>query len=337
MATVRFVFTLEYVAEMLEEDVDLLQAIIYNDDNLTHGNIITVVTGHDQTTSALTDDGIDELRQIAGRRASISRKMARIPRMLCRRPRSRRTGQCNTPHDNNRDVTFKQVDGMKMNKNYDNLVGKDNGKLSIVIMGAGGLASELNEAILAMSDAGEAVRCEAFFVERGFAVSPYRSIPVWDDWSNLTSCEFKIVIGIGDISARQRLTKLITHKIGADRFVSIVHPSVQRGRSVNIGEGSMLLGPMSLTANIQIGEHVLINPGCTIAHDCEIGDFSSLSPGVSIAGNVTIGKGCFLGTGSIVVPNVSIGDGAMIGAGSVVLKDVLAGDKVFGIPATVRP
>ena len=64
MATVRFVFTLEYVAEMLEEDVDLLQAIIYNDDNLTYGNIITVVTGDDQTTSALTDDGIDELRQL---------------------------------------------------------------------------------------------------------------------------------------------------------------------------------------------------------------------------------------------------------------------------------
>ncbi|MEN3141364.1 hypothetical protein ABDF71_04950 [Ochrobactrum sp. WV_118_8] len=64
MATVRFVFTLDYVAEILEEEVDLLQAIIYNDDNLTYGNIITVVTGDDQTTSALTDDGIDELRQM---------------------------------------------------------------------------------------------------------------------------------------------------------------------------------------------------------------------------------------------------------------------------------
>ncbi len=64
MATVTFVYTTDYVAEMLEEDVDLLQAIIYNDDNLTYGNIITVVTGDDQTTSALTDDGIDELRQI---------------------------------------------------------------------------------------------------------------------------------------------------------------------------------------------------------------------------------------------------------------------------------
>ena len=64
MATVTFVYTTDYVAEMLNEDADLLYAIIRNDDNLTYGNIVTVVTGEDQTTSALTDDGIDELRQM---------------------------------------------------------------------------------------------------------------------------------------------------------------------------------------------------------------------------------------------------------------------------------
>ena len=64
MATVRFVFTIDYVAEILEEDVDLLREIISNDDNLTYGNIISVVTGDDESTSALTDDGVDELRQM---------------------------------------------------------------------------------------------------------------------------------------------------------------------------------------------------------------------------------------------------------------------------------
>lgn len=48
----------------LEEDANLLHAIISNDDNLSYGNIITVVTGEDQTTSALTDDSVDELRQL---------------------------------------------------------------------------------------------------------------------------------------------------------------------------------------------------------------------------------------------------------------------------------
>lgn len=64
MATVRFVFTIDYVAEILDEDVDLLREIISNDDNLSYGNVISVVTGDDQSTSALTDDGVDELRQM---------------------------------------------------------------------------------------------------------------------------------------------------------------------------------------------------------------------------------------------------------------------------------
>lgn len=64
MATVRFVFTIDYVAEILGEDVDLLREIISNDDNLSYGNVISVVTGDDQSTSALTDDGVDELRQM---------------------------------------------------------------------------------------------------------------------------------------------------------------------------------------------------------------------------------------------------------------------------------
>lgn len=64
MATVRFAFTIDYVAEIIDEDVDLLREIISNDDNLTYGNIISVVTGDDESTPTLTDDGIDELRQI---------------------------------------------------------------------------------------------------------------------------------------------------------------------------------------------------------------------------------------------------------------------------------
>lgn len=46
---------------MLGEDVALLEAIISNDDNLTYGNIVSVYLGPDETISALTDDGVEEL------------------------------------------------------------------------------------------------------------------------------------------------------------------------------------------------------------------------------------------------------------------------------------
>jgi len=39
MATVTHVSTLDYVAKMLGEDPELLDAIVYNDDNLTYGAV----------------------------------------------------------------------------------------------------------------------------------------------------------------------------------------------------------------------------------------------------------------------------------------------------------
>ena len=64
MATVTHVCTLDHVAKMLGEDPELLEAIVNNDDNLTDGAIISVYTGQDETVTALTDDGIGELKDM---------------------------------------------------------------------------------------------------------------------------------------------------------------------------------------------------------------------------------------------------------------------------------
>lgn len=64
MATVTHVCTIDYVAKMLDEDPELLEAIVYNDDNLSYGSIISVYTGPEDTITALTDDGIDELKEM---------------------------------------------------------------------------------------------------------------------------------------------------------------------------------------------------------------------------------------------------------------------------------
>lgn len=64
MATITHVRTIKYVAEILEEDPELLQAIVSNDDNLSYGNIISVHTGDDESVTALTDDGMEELEQM---------------------------------------------------------------------------------------------------------------------------------------------------------------------------------------------------------------------------------------------------------------------------------
>ncbi|WP_415184062.1 hypothetical protein [Phaeovulum sp.] len=73
MAAVTHVCTIDYVAKRLGEDVELLGAIISNDDNLTYGNIVSVYVGPDETITALTDDGIEELTDMI-RAARITNK-----------------------------------------------------------------------------------------------------------------------------------------------------------------------------------------------------------------------------------------------------------------------
>ena len=61
MAAITHVRSLDCVAAILKEDRELLEAIVWNDDNLTYGTIISVYTGPDEAITALTDDGIEEL------------------------------------------------------------------------------------------------------------------------------------------------------------------------------------------------------------------------------------------------------------------------------------
>ena len=58
------VYTVAFVAKLLDEDEEMLEAIVYNDDNLSYGAIISVHTGADEGITALTDDGIGELRDM---------------------------------------------------------------------------------------------------------------------------------------------------------------------------------------------------------------------------------------------------------------------------------
>jgi len=64
MATVSHVFSIDYAAELLNEDSELLQAIVSNDDNLSYGGIIRVYTGSGEAITSLTRDGMEELQQM---------------------------------------------------------------------------------------------------------------------------------------------------------------------------------------------------------------------------------------------------------------------------------
>lgn len=197
--------------------------------------------------------------------------------------------------------------------------------MAIVIVGAGALGREV---LAALQAAGRSVA--AFLVEPGYPTAPIHEIPVCDTPATLMAdAGISFLVAVGDGRARSRLVS----SLGQVRFATGVHPAATLGPHVVLGEGVMILGPVSATTDIVIGPHTLVNPGCVLAHDCSLGPFVSLGPGVSLAGRVTIEEGVSLGVGAVVAPDCRIGAWAVVGAGAVVIRDVEPGTTVAGVPA----
>lgn len=192
------------------------------------------------------------------------------------------------------------------------------------IIGAGGLGREV---LAALQAAGEHV--SGFLVESGHATGIVAGLPVTDA-AGAWQCSGSLVVAVGDGHARARIVNRLGDKA---RFRQVRHPGAVLGPRTAAGEGSMLIGPLSVTVDVEIGAHALLNPGCTIAHDCRIGRFASLGPRVALAGGVVVEEGANIGTGAVVAPRCRIGAWAVVGAGAVVLGDVAPGATVAGVPA----
>ncbi len=199
----------------------------------------------------------------------------------------------------------------------------------IAIYGAGGLGRELLQVLLEME-----TPCAGFIVDRDFpapaavdGIAVHRSV-------DAVACDpaVRFVVALGDPVARARVAAQLERLIGP-RFATIVHSRTWIGRNVTIGDGSMVFGLTSVTADATLGRHVLVNPGTTIAHDCQLGDFATLGPSCALAGGVIVEAGAELGIGVRVAPGVRIGPRAMVGAGAVCIYPVPADTTVVGVPA----
>src|SRR5688572_26621455 len=153
---------------------------------------------------------------------------------------------------------------------------------SITIVGAGGLAREVFAALEASGE-----RVGGFIVERGHALGQVAGLLVRDDPESWAAGGL-FVIAIGNGLARKRIVDRLTAGPVRASFAYVRHPAALIGPRVTIGTGTLILGPLSVTTDVEIGEHVVINPGCTIAHDCRIGSFVNLGPQVALAGGVVV-------------------------------------------------
>jgi sugar O-acyltransferase (sialic acid O-acetyltransferase NeuD family) len=142
-----------------------------------------------------------------------------------------------------------------------------------------------------------------------------------------------LILAVGDNTARKNLWER-AKRIGYE-LACTVHSSVQIGKDVSIGSGTVIMANVAINPGARIGGNVIINTGATVDHDCLIGDYVHISPGAHLGGNVEIGDLTHIGIGVNIIPNIKIGTGTIIGAGAVVVKDIPHYVTAVGTPAKV--
>ena len=132
---------------------------------------------------------------------------------------------------------------------------------------------------------------------------------------------------------RSLVARLRELGVGPDRYTVAVHPSVDVPSGCRIGEGSILLAHVALTADVTVGRHVVVMPNATLTHDCVLDDYATVCAGVSLAGGVHVREAAYLGMNASVREGLTVGAESVLGMGGVMLEDLPPRQCWAGVPA----
>jgi len=144
----------------------------------------------------------------------------------------------------------------------------------------------------------------------------------------------EVLVTIGDNTVRKRVMDSVEALPVPVPFATVVHPSAQIGREVELGAGTVVMASTTINPGTHVGRGVIVNTGANVDHDC---DYVSIAPGATLGGNVKVGSRGVVSLGASVKHGISIGANTVVGAGAVVLKDVPDNLVAYGVPAaTIR-
>ena len=142
----------------------------------------------------------------------------------------------------------------------------------------------------------------------------------------------ELVLCAGRGASRQALESRLT-TAAVRSWATIVDPSAVVPPSCSVGEGSVLLAGVVLTADVRVERHVVCMPHVTLTHDDEVADYATLSAGVRLGGRVRVRKRAYLGMSSAVRQDLVVGADAVLGMGAALLQDLPPGQTWVGVPA----
>jgi sugar O-acyltransferase (sialic acid O-acetyltransferase NeuD family) len=205
--------------------------------------------------------------------------------------------------------------------------------MNVLIIGAGGHAKVIADAILRRAELGEKYEIVGFLDDNtDLRNKEYLGIRVLGKISEVSNYDHDaVVIGIGDNDARKKL--YLKFKELKENIITVIHPRAVIGVDVEISDGTVIFANVVINSGARIGSDVILNTACTVGHDVILCSHVQIGPGVNLGGGAIIGEGAFIGIGSSVNQQKKIGDWAVVGAGAAVVHDIPANRTVVGVPA----
>ena len=103
------------------------------------------------------------------------------------------------------------------------------------------------------------------------------------------------------------------------------------GCNTRVGIGNTIIGPVTISDNVNIGQNVTISG---LNHNYEDPNKTISEQGVSTM-PIKIENNVWIGANSVVLPGVQIGNHSVIGAGSIITKDIPPYSVAVGNPARI--
>lgn len=139
------------------------------------------------------------------------------------------------------------------------------------------------------------------------------------------------VCALGDAMQRKKYSQIILDKGGV--FETLVDPHALVSTVAQIGQGCVIGGWTSISANVDVGDFTMIHSFCTFGHDVKIGAFNSIESYCFFGGHSQTGELTTMHVRSAILPHKRIGNRVSVGFGSVVMRNFGDDVHLFGNPA----
>ncbi len=183
--------------------------------------------------------------------------------------------------------------------------------MNFVLIGAGGHAKAVCDAIVASGDA-----VSAYADPKPAA---WLDVDHFEDDTETQELDpdIAVVIGIGGVTSEALGARLrvLDGFIEAGRHApAIVHQTACVSPSAELGAGVIILAGAVVQPAAKLARGAIVNTRAVVEHDSSIGAGSHIAPGAMVLGDCTVGERAMVGAGAVVLPGSAVADDALVPA-----------------------